>query len=366
LSYCWNCNDPITKENESIEHIFLNSIGGKLKSKNLLCQNCNSNLGNTIDVLLSRQLNFFSNMLNIKREEGISQPVEATNNEGEKFLIKPGGIPERKRPTIIVDKGKLFISVKSKKEAKTVLSGLKRKIPNIDVDKIVNESEIKQEYLDENIETTLAIGGESLRSVCKSAINYYMLNNGCRKNILHLIPYINSNENLHIVKYYYESDVFQNSSGIFIHGIALKGDSRCNLLFAYIEFFSTFKFVVLLNGNYKGRDFECTYAYDILQTKEIFLTTNIPSFESIMKIINSPNCPINELQLALSSMVKKIHDKQTKDQIKNMINRALRRSLLKYSEGTIITAGMIREYCIEIKKEIEPWLAHMMEISKQI
>ena len=55
----------ITKLNQSEEYILLNSIRGKLKSRKLLCESCNSNFRDKIDDELSSQLNFISNMLDL-------------------------------------------------------------------------------------------------------------------------------------------------------------------------------------------------------------------------------------------------------------------------------------------------------------
>lgn len=70
---CYVCDKEITSENETEEHILLNAIGGKLKSKKLICKGCNSDLGNKIDNSLARQLNPIANLLDIKRDRGNPQ-----------------------------------------------------------------------------------------------------------------------------------------------------------------------------------------------------------------------------------------------------------------------------------------------------
>ena len=55
---CYLCGTEITEENKTVEHIVLNSIGGRLKSSKLICKNCNSKFGNTFDACLSKQLEF--------------------------------------------------------------------------------------------------------------------------------------------------------------------------------------------------------------------------------------------------------------------------------------------------------------------
>ena len=50
MSRCYLCGTLLNESNRSVEHIIPNAIGGHLKSKNLLCKDCNSNTGQKIDV----------------------------------------------------------------------------------------------------------------------------------------------------------------------------------------------------------------------------------------------------------------------------------------------------------------------------
>ena len=94
MNKCYLCGKDITEENKTVEHILLNSIGGRLKSSTLICKDCNSTFGNTFDSSLSKQLEFFANFLDIKRERGVVQEVEMTKEStGEKYKVTSKGIP---------------------------------------------------------------------------------------------------------------------------------------------------------------------------------------------------------------------------------------------------------------------------------
>lgn len=67
---CYVCDDILNSENETVEHIVLNAIGGKLKSRRLICRDCNSKFGSKIDTELAKQLSSFCTLLNIQRESG--------------------------------------------------------------------------------------------------------------------------------------------------------------------------------------------------------------------------------------------------------------------------------------------------------
>ncbi|MBA9077080.1 HNH endonuclease [Rufibacter quisquiliarum] len=72
---CYVCSIEITSETETEEHIIINAAGGRLKSKDLICKDCNSTFGGKIDSLLADQLNNLSNMLMVKRHRGNPQPI---------------------------------------------------------------------------------------------------------------------------------------------------------------------------------------------------------------------------------------------------------------------------------------------------
>ena len=65
MSRCYLCGTLLNESNRSVEHIIPNAIGGHLKSKNLLCKDCNSNTGQKIDAEISKQLNFFCEYVKI-------------------------------------------------------------------------------------------------------------------------------------------------------------------------------------------------------------------------------------------------------------------------------------------------------------
>jgi hypothetical protein len=92
LAKCFICGNEINESNKSVEHIILNSIGGKLKSSELICKQCNSSLGNECDSELCRELSFATNMLNIERDRNSPQPIDGIiEKTGEKIQVLPGG-----------------------------------------------------------------------------------------------------------------------------------------------------------------------------------------------------------------------------------------------------------------------------------
>ena len=80
-------------EKLSCEHIIPNVLCGHLKSHELLCTQCNSCLGNTIDKLLNGEFDMIINLFGLERENGRTPPVPAQTESGRSCLLLHGGQP---------------------------------------------------------------------------------------------------------------------------------------------------------------------------------------------------------------------------------------------------------------------------------
>lgn len=135
MKKCYICGEELTKENASVEHIIPNAIGGKLKSKELICKKCNSKLGHSMDKELAEQLDFFSNFLNINRDRGKPNNIifieKETNME---YIRKANGdfLPKKdvEVKKEIMDNGKIRFHISSTNK-KNILKKLKKFLKNI-------------------------------------------------------------------------------------------------------------------------------------------------------------------------------------------------------------------------------------------
>lgn len=117
---CIYCDGPTPQKfgiNEgSKEHVILSSIGGRKASRNVCCSNCNTRLGNEIDMELSLKLAPISNLFGIKTDRKGRAPTLSTEHcvEGEPLVVAPGGKFELKQASVqekrLAD-GKIEISV---------------------------------------------------------------------------------------------------------------------------------------------------------------------------------------------------------------------------------------------------------------
>ena len=127
---CYICNKILNQNNSSKEHIILNSIGGCLYSRNLICKTCNSELGEGIDKELSNQLSCIANMLDIKRDRGKPQNIKVIDEDGgEIYKLKPGGIPQMGKPSVKINNssnGEIEIVTRNFDEAKYILKQMEK------------------------------------------------------------------------------------------------------------------------------------------------------------------------------------------------------------------------------------------------
>lgn len=345
MKNCYVCGCELIKENQSLEHIILNSIGGKLKSKKLLCKDCNSRFGGNIDNVLSEQLNIFANLLNIKRETGSPQPIKGIQeNTNEQYVMETGGKLEKSKPAVEIIKDnkeiKINIVARSINETRKILNNLKRKYKQINVDDLIKNAESKSEYIGNLMFNTSFGGDKSFRSVCKTAVNYYLSTGGKKEYIEQLIPYINGEIDLNIVNFYYQSSNMRKLERI-THSITIKGDKKNKLLYAYVEFFGVCKFIVLLNGNYTGKPVTEKYSYDVIRAKEIKSNIEINlGLDEITDAINGKELSCNKIEESFRSFLEFWSDKVTSERTNEIIANALEEMQNRFPNEEFITKEM--------------------------
>lgn len=272
---CYICNTPLDKNNETVEHIILNGIGGRLKSKKLICKQCNSTLGSSSDAALSESLAFITDCLHIKKERDNEHKLCMKDEAGDEIIVHNGGKElELKHPSVEKQEVKeginYEIKARNKEELKKILEGMvkKHEMTAEQVENVLKESNttIKRPKLS----TTISIPDEAFPSIVRSAVNYYIEMGGDRKFIAHLIPYIQGKADCKDVLTLVSSleSPFEEHENEVTHMIHICGSKETHL-YAYVEYFSTFYYYILLNSNYDGPDVQETYTFDVLQQREI-------------------------------------------------------------------------------------------------
>lgn len=366
---CYVCDIEINSTNETDEHIIINAAGGRLKSKELICRQCNSDFGEKIDSELAKQVNSIANMLMIKRHRGEPQPIVGDRpSTGEQYDLELGGTPRLRKPTIEkkTDGNKTNISVtaRSESELRNILKGIAKKNPHFDVEEAMKTAQWENEYLDEALHFQNTVGGEEVfRAVCKCATNYYIYKKGDAAFIKDLIPYIKGEKEADVVWMHYQDGIYDIASKESFHLIHLVGNPQEKVLYCYIDYFNTYKYLVLLNDNYTGGEIEETYCFDLINTTEIAKVVNLNYDRNTLLdfFTNKDAKPFEKVKKAFDHSIALGLKRQDDFQRGEILERAIQNSLGKYPDGVPITEEMINETVNEIVKSIMPYMVRRLK-----
>ena len=368
---CYICDTELTPENYSDEHIIINAAGGRLKSKSLICRQCNSDFGEKFDNALARQLNFFANQLMIKRERGEPQPlIGKQETTKEEIRILPNGtiIPHRPQYQETIEGNHVNISmmVRDNAELKKMSAGIAKKYPQLKEEDIIKSAVYKESYLDDYLTFRLEVGGpEVFRAVCKCAVNYFMYNNGKIEYIKPLINFIKGTEAKDIVWMHYKDNLYDLNDDDCFHILHLRGDSLERILYCYVDYFNVYKYIVLLNDSYDGEEIDSTYSFDVLESKVIEKEFLVHYDRNTLLdfFINKDAKPFERIEQCINRIMAISEKRQRTNHIEKIIQEGLYNAWgnNKYGTGTVITNGMVDNAVNEIMKKIEPYILHQLK-----
>lgn len=373
MSKCYLCKNEITDENVSIEHILPNAIGGRLKSSSLICKECNSKFGDTSDACLAKQLEFFANQLNIKRERGSVQNVEMTREStGETYLVSPEGDLVPRKPLIKEreSNGNLEIYVKAndEKTIESILIGLKRKYPKLDITKFNDALKHEVEYIDEPLHGTISIDGKKIfPAILKIAVNYYIEKGGDIEFVDSAIEDLKNNQTHRVDLIIKEGLVVESDSEDVLHYIFINGCREKKKLYAIIELYSTVQFVIKLSDNYNGEDVQHLYVFDVLKKQEIQKEiVFVPDFDFIFNYDYSTIKPDYNVFGKRLERILKIGSQRRLDKSIHKITEQSLKKVLGEPDGRVITHHDVCLLVDEIMKGLTPIIANSVMRDKRV
>lgn len=266
---CYLCRQVLSKENVSIEHIIPNSIGGKLKSKKLLCKKCNSKLGSEYDSEVSKMYNPAMIFYDIKKDNNKNLSKEKLydrnfNNMPFEFERNKKGIKInfnqiiRNKDSISVSGDKKFVEEKKKDLLKNNTRILKDESINI-VNKVNlnREDQIDKEKL--------------FKSVLKTGIEFYLENENNVEKIENVIENLSQENNFDKLKNIVEVEETKRTNNNY-HSLFLFKNPITSRITCYILYFSgcfNNYFKVELSKNYIEENFYFYfYLYNLTKNKE--------------------------------------------------------------------------------------------------
>ncbi len=353
---CFFCGDTIIEENFTLEHIIPNAIGGRRKVGNFICKKCNNSFGQTWDNVLTEQFKELCFFLNIKRERGEVQPIVGNKISGEEYLLKINENMVPRKPYIEQKKlgnGSIEViaTVATEKQMRQLLKSFEKKGYKI------SKQEIKKtrEYLKEPLKIPMHFGGQNtFKSIAKTCIALAVANKfDCDYHEIKEI--LCTNKNLEQCGVLNEDYIINRNDYKFFHCVHVRGSTNTHQLFGYVEYFSAFKFFIVLSNSYQGEDKECTYAIDPITGKEIFLRFKFPC----QKIEYTKTPDRQQLRETIGRLIEyyleKEHKKVQTEIIETSLNEAL--AICNIKEGDRITRDFIDTLLKIFERKFAPYIA---------
>ncbi|DAA82071.1 MAG TPA: hypothetical protein DCS44_04700 [Cyanobacteria bacterium UBA10660] len=308
MKKCYYCGKDLNNQKVKPEHIIPNAVGGRLTSKNILCNDCNNKLAE-LDQSLSNSVYFLTNLLNPKRDNKTKSnlPIKFKFNNREFVREADGKYYSSQFKIEKTEKGfhlhlNAFYSSDNgarEKAIKPAIKALDSLAQNYkwSAEKINEEKRklieaISRKVVDtEDIPTftgQIALNQDDklFLSMLKISIGYYLSN---EYDINYLNDSINiiKNKDIKLARehcYYFFPNDFYKEDSIY-HSIYLKGDKQNQVLYSLVSIYGCINCIILLNDNYNGDSFEKSYFYDLRNHKEIKFEKSINLTKSEIKNI---------------------------------------------------------------------------------
>lgn len=247
---CYICGVILEGKNRSAEHIIPNCIGGRLKSFDLICRNCNSSLGETIDINFGKEYQILMILFDISRDRGEVQPLKVEGRDRNKYSLYSDGTVELRAPIVKENS----IEIPKYMERQYLKKFEKKDVPI--------ETNIKYS-VPPKIEIKLGDITEEVKlGILKIALNFAILQNVSAEKLTKCIEELKVRKEESVIPY--NCDVIVDT---IFHKIKLEVSK--GVLFSTVTLFSIFNFIVILNENYEEDFQECEYIEKLFGDKEI-------------------------------------------------------------------------------------------------
>jgi hypothetical protein len=366
---CVVCGEPITPENDSREHAISNSVGGWLKVRDFIHEDCNNGAGRSWDAALAKQMHALCLIFGIVRERGETPPLEIVTTAGEKLTIQSDGSLRSTDPKFSkteTEQGTaISFAARDEKEARTMLIGLKKKHPNLDVDELLAKADRVTTYPQGLILHNLTFGGtEGGRSMVKTAAAFAR-HLGVPTTACDLgVAYLRDEKAKPPFGYYFVADLIENRPvGVPFHCVAISGDSETGLLLGYVEYFGAVRIVTCLSENYTGPKVNGSYAVDPTtgNTLELKVATPFDRAE-LQAIYNYERAPLEGHKAALEAVLGPAMARQQQEGQRRAIADAVEYAFANCGAkpGDILTPEQTQRLAGLVTGRLMPYLSRRM------
>ena len=368
--FCYICGDEITDKNCTDEHIILNAIGGHLHSYTIICKDCNTRMGVTADAKLAEDLSFYTDFLGVKKNRQNEHDQIMKDEDGHEIIVKEGGKSLELRKPYVTSEEKdgvreISMAVRNRKELEGFLKGMvkRKELRQEQADEIFAKAKVTEHHTVLN--TSTMISTEAFPSIIKSAANFYVDRTHDTATVKPLVPYIKGQGDCKDVLYlhHFKTLPYPVLKGQVTHMIHIEGSAKTGLLYAMMEYYSIYVYIVVIDRNYAGKDVNMTYTYDVVAGQEVDRKFALPL--TMKNLEDFRNLPHDEYVKYLPYVKKRadavmaIWDlKKNQDELHNVIENAF----AKFPEGCEMTPErmdvVLKDICDFFEKKILGSMEH--------
>lgn len=354
--YCYICGQEITETNKTDEHIILNAIGGHLHSYTVICKDCNNRMGETADARLAEDLSFYTDMLKVKKNRQNHHNQVMKDEDGHEVIVEDGGRSlSLRRPYMVIDKKDdvktVHLTARNAKELGGLLNGLVKngELTQEQVDDIISKAKVTEH--NPILSKQTVISSEAFPSVIKSAAIFYVDRTHDIASVKQLVPYIEGKGDSRDVLYLYHFKTLPYSvkKGQVTHMIHIEGSKDTGLLFAMMEYYSIYVYIVVIDRNYTGDNINMTYAYDVVSGQEIRRDFSVPL--TMKNLEDFRDLPYEEYVKYLPFIEQRANSVMAvweKDSDQEELHDVIDKAFGRYPEGCMLTPEMLEQISQDI------------------
>ena len=388
--YCGICNELLTAENASQEHVIPNALGGKRVVNGFLCRPCNNRTGSEWDAPLATALQHFSTLLRVRRDRGSVQPAQfdmakysRTDEDStghvplavfgeenlEKVEMAPDGRVTIAKPRYSNVKRnstrRIRLTCRSKDEVKKRLRELRKKYPQIDNDNTVITVSEKATYVPHFLGWDLQVGGAAQGRAITKAVLALAVEAGVNARDCEKAKENFKESRKPCFSFFYDFDPIKNRvDGMPLHVVYVQGDSTSGQLIGYVELFGCMRFGVCLSTVFEGEQINSVYAINPMTGEEVHVDVEFRCGpEQIQAMCEGGVAPLRKCQKAiegiLPTVLRAVEDREMKRVISEAAEHAFNN--LDIEEGELIEPRHVPQLTEMIMEKMTPYLIHMFQ-----
>lgn len=327
---CVICVAPIEASNDSVEHVIPHAIGGRWKVKGFICRPCNSRTGESWDSALTKQLEWLSSIIGVRRERGDTPNVPVSTMGGESLYLRSDGAYIPRRPDVEeIANGSTFnlsISGRSMGEVRQHARALKKKYPNAKIEEALAEMKMTRRYVEGGFNVRFQFGGRDANtSVIKTALAAAFALGIPPVTCDLALAYLRTLHDPQPVHFFLDRDlVSARPDDRFLHIVSIQADPIRRRALAYIDYFGLWRSVVVLSAAYEGPSLTRTYAIDPVQGETIELDADLSlTDDEVQAILDGADHSLEKWLSLYNQVIPKILARAEKRHIYRLIDEAL-------------------------------------------